>query len=88
MEAVSKSGQWRKLTALEEDLTTLFPQSSTLLTALADAFLHDGNPEKAVEYYKQALSFAFEADQIQSIRKGLFNSYTQMGDTENAGRYR
>jgi len=88
VEAVSKSGQWRKLTALEEDLTTLFPQSSTLLTALADAFLHDGNPEKAVEYYKQALSFAFEADQIQSIRKGLSDAYTQMGDSENAGRYR
>lgn len=87
-EAVSKSGQWRKLTALEEDLTTLFPQSSALLAALADAFLYDGNPGKAVEYYKQALSFAFDADQIQSIRKGLYGAYSRLGDTENAARYR
>lgn len=87
-EAVSKSGQWRKLTAQEEDLTTLFPQSSALLAALADAFLHDGNPGKAVEYYKQALSFAFEADQIQSIRRGLYEAYSRLGDAENAARYR
>lgn len=87
-EAVSKSGQWRKLTALEEDLTTLFPQSSALLAALADAFLHGGNPGKAVEYYKQALSFAFDADQIQSIRKGLYEAYSRLGDAENAARYR
>lgn len=88
VETVAKSGQWRKLTALEDDLTTLFPQSSALLSALADAFLHDGHPDKAVVYFKQALSFAFEADQIRSIRKGLFDAYTQMGDTENAARYR
>ena len=87
-EAVAKSGQWGRLTALEEDLTTLFPQSAALLSALADAFLHDGHPDKAVEYFKQALSFAFDADQIQLIRKGLHNAYTQKGDAENAARYR
>ena len=87
-EAVAKSGQWRKLTDLEEDLTTLFPQSSALLTALADAFLHDGHPDKAVAYYRQALSFAFDTEQIQNIRKGLYDAYTQMGDAENAARYR
>ena len=87
-EAVAKSGQWGKLTALEEDLTTLFPQSAALLSALADAFLHDGRPDKAVEYYKQALSFAFDSDQIHLVRKGLHDAYTQMGDSENAARYR
>lgn len=87
-EAVAKSGQWHKFTALEDDLSTLFPQSSALLSALADAFLHTGQPDKAVEYYKQAQAFAFDADQIQLIRKGLYNAYTQLGDTEKASRYR
>lgn len=87
-EAVAKSGQWRSLIAQEEELTTLFPQSAALLSALADAFLHDNHPDKAVEYYKQALSFAFDTGQIQFIRKGLYDAYTQMGDTENAARYR
>ena len=87
-EAVSKSSQWRSLTDLEEDLTTLFPQSAELLSALANAFLHDGHPEKAVEYYKQALSFSFDSEQTRLIRKGLCDAYTQMGDAENAARYR
>lgn len=87
-EAVAKSGQWSRLTALEDDLTTLFPQSAALLSVLADAFLHDNHPDKAVEYYKQALSFAFDSDQIQLVRKGLYDAYTQMGDAENAARYR
>ncbi len=86
-EAVAKSGQWRKLTALEEDLTTLFPQSSVLLSALADAFLQDGFPGKAVEYFKQALSFAFETDQIQFLRNRLHSTYMLMGDAENAAKY-
>ena len=87
-EAVAKSGQWHKLTSLEDDLSTLFPQSSVLLSVLADAFLHTNQPEKAVEYYRQAQAFAFDADQIQSIRKGLHDAYTQLGDAENAARYR
>ncbi|MBR3550858.1 MAG: tetratricopeptide repeat protein, partial [Bacteroidales bacterium] len=74
--------------AREEDLTTLFPQSAALLTSLAGAFLKSGNPEKAVEYYKQAKAFAFEPALIQEIKKGLFEAYTAMGDTESAERYR
>ena len=87
-DAVAKSGQWDRLTAWEDDLTTLFPQSAALLTVLADAFLHDNHPDKAVEYYKQALSFAFDSNQIQLIRKGLYDAYTKMGDADNADRYR
>ena len=87
-EAVAKSGKWSELTAREEDLTTLFPQSAALLTSLAGAFLKSGNPEKAVEYYKQAKAFAFESALIQEIKKGLFEAYTAMGDTESAGKYR
>ena len=86
--AVEQSKQWEKLTAFEEDLTTLFPQSSALLTALAQAFLKTGKPEKAVEYFKQARAFAFDAELMQQIRKGLFEAYTAMGDTESAERYR
>lgn len=87
-EAVAKSGKWSELTALEDDLTTLFPQSAALLSSLAGAFLKSGQPEKAVEYYKQAKAFAFEPALIQEIKKGLFEAYTTMGDTESAERYR
>ena len=87
-EAVAKSGKWSALTAMEDDLTTLFPQSAALLSSLAGAFLKSGQPEKAVEYYKQAKAFAFEPALIQEIKKGLFEAYTAMGDTENAERYR
>lgn len=87
-EAVAKSGKWSELTDREEDLTTLFPQSAALLSSLAGAFLKSGNPEKAVEYYKQAKAFAFEPALIQEIKKGLFEAYTAMGDTESAERYR
>jgi len=87
-EAVSKSGQWSKLTDKEDDLTTLFPQSAALLSALANAFLQVSQPAKAVEYYQQARTFAFESSLIQEIKKGLHDAYTAMGDTENAARYR
>lgn len=87
-EAVAKSGKWSKLTDFEEDMTTLFPQSPALLCALANAFLHTNHPDKALEYYQQAKAFAFEQAQIQEIRKGLYDAYTALGDTENAERYR
>lgn len=87
-EATDKAQQWQKLTAYEEDLTTLFPQSSALLYALAQAFLHDNRPDKALEYFQQARAFAFDTELIQQIRKGLFDAYTALGDTDNAERYR
>jgi tetratricopeptide (TPR) repeat protein len=87
-EATDKAQQWQKFTAYEEDLTTLFPQSSAILAALAHAFLKTGQPDKAVEYYQQARAFAFDAELMQQIRKGLFEAYTAMGDTDSAERYR
>lgn len=87
-EAVSKSGQWARLTAYEDDLTTLFPQSAVLLTTLADAFLQQGNNEKAVEYYRQALAFSFDETLTKQIRRGLHDAYTRMGDADKAARYR
>lgn len=86
--AVENSQRWTELIRFEEDLTTLFPQSSDMLAALAQAFLQTKQPEKAVEYYKQALAFAFDPLQIQRIRQGLVDAYTLMGDTENASRYK
>lgn len=85
--AVEKSQRWTELIRFEEDLTTLFPQSPDMLTALADAFLHTSQPDKAIEYYKQALAFSFDPAQKAAIRQGLYDAYTQMGDTENAKRY-
>ena len=87
-EAAAKSGQWTKLTEKEEDMTTLFPQSASLLAALANAFLQTGDNDKAVEYYKQALAFSFDADLTKQIRQGLHEAYTRLGDPDNAARYR
>lgn len=87
-EAVEKSQQWSRLTAKEEDMTTLFPQSAVLLSALAQAFLRSGQSEKAIEYYLQAKAFAYDADLTKTIRKGLFDAYTMAGDPESAERYR
>ena len=87
-EAATKSGRWTKLTEKEEDMTTLFPQSASLLAALANAFLQTGDNDKAVEYYKQALAFSFDADLTKEIRQGLREAYTRLGDPDNAARYR
>lgn len=87
-EAAAKSGRWTKLTEKEEDMTTLFPQSASLLAALANAFLQTGDNDKAVEYYKQALAFSFDADLTKQIRQGLHEAYTRLGDPDNAARYR
>lgn len=84
--AVEKSQRWNELTRFEEDLTTLFPQSPDMLTALARSFLQTQQPEKAVEYFKQALAFSFDPAQKAQIRQGLHDAYTQLGDTENAER--
>ena len=85
--AVEKSQRWNELIRFEEDLTTLFPQSPDMLSALAQSFLQTKQPDKAVEYFKQALAFSFDSDQKAQIRKGLHDAYTQLGDTENAARY-
>lgn len=77
--AVEKSQRWTELIRFEEDLTTLFPQSPDMLTALADAFLHTSQPDKAIEYYKQALAFSFDPAQKARLRQSLH-------DAENAER--
>ena len=87
-EAVDKSKQWSRLADKEEDLTTIFPQSAVLLTALANAYLQTGHADKAIEFYKQAKTFSYDPDLTKHIRKGLFDAYTQAGDSENAERYR
>jgi len=87
-EAVDKSKQWSRLTDKEEDLTTIFPQSAVLLAALAHAYLQTGHPDQAIEFYKQAKTFSYDPELTKSIRKGLFDAYTQAGDSENAERYR
>lgn len=87
-EAVDKSKQWSRLTDKEEDLTTMFPQSAVLLTALANAYLQTNHADKAIDYYKQAKTYSYDPDLTKRIRKGLFDAYTQAGDSENAERYR
>ena len=87
-EAVAESGQWARLTAYEEDLTTLFPQSAALCAALAKAFLQQGQAEKAVVHYRTALAFSFDETLTAQIRQGLHDAYTRLGDSDNAARYR
>ncbi len=45
-------------------------------------------PDKAIDFYKQAKSFSYDPELTKTIRKGLFDAYTQAGDSENAERYR
>lgn len=87
-EATDKAKQWTRLTDKEEDLTTIFPQSAVLLAALAHAYLQTGHPDKAIEFYKQAKTFSYDPELTKTIRKGLFDAYTQAGDSENAERYK
>lgn len=75
--AVRKSQEWSALVPFEEALTTLFPQSPDMLSALADAFLHTSQLEKAVEYYQQALAFSFDSDQKEQIRKALHDAQSR-----------
>lgn len=85
--AVEKSGEMGRLTRFEEEITTIFPQSPDMLCFLGEAFLAQGNPDKAIEHFKQARAFAFDAQQIKRIDSGLHDAYTKKGDTDNAKRY-
>jgi len=75
--AVQKSQKWSALVPFEEALTTMFPQSPDMLAALADAFLHTSQPEKAVEYYQQALLFSFDPAQQEQLRQSLHTAQTR-----------
>ncbi len=82
-----KSNNYGKIVGFEDEITTLFPQTPQMLIALASAFLKKNNPEKAIEYYKNALAFAFETDEISLINKGLYDAYMMKGDSESAKKY-
>ena len=64
----------------------LAADNEEILFLYARAYIGKQQPEKAVEYFQQARAFAFDADLMQEIRKGLFNAYTAMGDTESPPR--
>lgn len=87
VKSVEKTGNLVRLLKYEDDIATIFPQTPAMLAVLAKAFLQSNNPDKAIEYYKQALAFAYDADEISKINKGLYDAYMMKGDTENAKRY-
>ena len=85
--ASEKSGNLGKLIGFEDEITTLFPQSPKMLSVLAKAFINNGNPDKAIDYYKNALAFAFDPEEVSAIKKGLHDAYMMKGDTESARKY-
>lgn len=88
LQSAEKSNKTATILQFEEEITTIFPQSPNVLISIANAFAKKNNIDKAIEYYKQALTFSYEQSQQSLIKKYLFDAYTNKGDTENANRYK
>lgn len=88
LQSAEKSGKSATILQFEEEITTIFPQSPSVLISIANAFAKNNNIDKAIEYYKQALAFSYEQSQQSLLKQYLFEAYTKKGDTDNANRYK
>ncbi len=80
--------QWKSLLKYEQEVQELFPQNNLVLYSLGKAYLEVNEPDKAVEYLKQALSYSFTNDEKTAIYKALGEAYHQKGDEQAAALYR
>lgn len=80
--------QWRNLLKYEQEVQELFPQNNTVLYSLGKAYLEVNEPDRAVEYFKQAMSYSFTNNEKSAIYKALGEAYHQMGDEQTAAMYR
>ncbi len=79
--------QWKNLLKYEQEVQELFPQSNRVLYSLGKAYLEVNEPDRAVEYFKQAMSYSFTNNEKTVIYKALGEAYHQMGDEKAAAMY-
>lgn len=80
--------QWKNLLKYEQEIQELYPQNNLVLYCLGMAYLEVNEPDKAVEYLKQAMSYSFANNEKTAIYKALGEAYHQMGDEQAAAQYR
>lgn len=80
--------RWPNLLKYEKDLQELFPQNARMLCNLGLAHLYSNHADKAIEYFMQAKTFAYEKDQLDVIYQGLAEAYKQKGDNDAAEIWR
>jgi len=85
--ALGKERLMQHLAAYENDILELFPQNAAMLGNLGLAYLQANQPDKAIDFLKQALTLSYEPAQQAIIYQGLGNAYAAKGDNETADSY-
>lgn len=80
--------RWPNLLKYETDLQELFPQNARMLCNLGLAHLYSQHADKAIEYFMQAKTFAYEKEQLDVIYQGLAEAYKLKGDNDAADMWR
>lgn len=80
--------RWPNLLKYENDLQELFPQNARMLCNLGLAHLYSQHADKAIEYFMQAKTFAYEKEQLDVIYQGLAEAYKLKGDNDAADMWR
>lgn len=79
--------QWPSLIKYEQDIVQLFPTNAILISDLGRAFVAAKQPDKALEYLKQAAALAFDADRLAFIYNAMGDAYQQKGNHTSALEY-
>ena len=85
--SLNKTQNVQRLVQYENDILELFPQNAVMLGNLGLAYLYANQPDKAIEYLKQALALAYEPSQQVIIYQGLGSAFKVKGDMQSAEYY-